>query len=109
MSAAAAYEFNTDGRPAIPGATWVDGVPGPAPNTPLPGLPTPVGAYMPLDYHRRRTYESDDHGWTEVKSRHSNRPGWRGGKKSKSRSAPKMSMDELVSSLSGKSFLIAPL
>lgn len=106
MSAAAHYKFNTEGRPAIPGALWADGHPGPAPNVPLPGLVAGKPAYMPLDVHLRRTYESDDHGWQEVKARRSNKAGWRGAKKNKTRSQPKMTLDQLISSLGGKSYLV---
>jgi hypothetical protein len=103
---AAAYKFIGDHQ-RIPGATWADGYPGPAPNTPLPGIPTPTGPYMPLDVHRRRTYESDDHGWVEVKPRRSDKAGWRGAKKNKSRAPVRQTLEELISSLSGKSYLIA--
>ena len=107
MSAATAYKFNAEDRPVVPGALWADGHPGPAPNTPLSGLIAGKPAYMPIDVHRRRTYESDDHGWTEVKSRRSEKSGWRGTKKSnKSRGPAKMTMDELIASLSGRSYLI---
>ncbi len=110
MSASVAYTFNAEDRPVIPGALWEDGQPGPAPNTPLPGLVAGKPAYMPLDVHRRRTYESDDHGWTEVKRRRNEKSGWRGTKKnSKGRRPAKMTMDELISSLSGRSYLIAPV
>ncbi len=107
MSAAAAYEFNAEDRPAVPGALWADGRPGPAPNTPLPGLRKDTSPYMPLDVHLRRTYESDDHGWQEVKGRGAAKAGWRGSKKTKTRGPAKMTMDELISSLGSRSFLIA--
>lgn len=107
MSAAVAYSFNTEGRPLIPGALWIGG-PGPVPNTPLPGIAAGKPAYMPIDVHRRRTYESDDHGWTEVKSRRNEKSGWRGAKKSnKNRGPAKTTLGELIASLSGKSYLIA--
>lgn len=107
MSATAAYKFNSENLPKVPGATWVDGRPGPAPNTPLPSLPKVNHPYMPLDVHLRRTYEDDEHGWQEVKCRHSNRPGWRGSKKSKGRGPSKTTMGELIANLGGRSFLIA--
>ena len=107
MSATAAYTFDAEDRPVVPGALWIGG-PGPAPNTPLPGLEAGKPAYMPIDVHRRRTYESDDHGWIEVKSRRNEKSGWRGAKKNnKARGAAKMTMEELIASLSGRSFLIA--
>ena len=108
MSTVVAYMFNTEGRPVVPGALW-NGGPGSATNTPLPGLPqVSRSSYIPVDVHRRRTYESDDHGWVEVKSRRNEKSGWRGTKKSnKGRSPVKSTMAELISSLSGRSYLIA--
>jgi hypothetical protein len=105
MSAAAAYTFDAGDRPEIPGATWADGHPGPAPNTPLPGLPVKAGAYVPLDVSLRRTYEDDDHGWIEVRRRHSDRGNWRG-KKSRGFNPPKQTLDELLISLGGKSYVV---
>lgn len=66
-----AYTYVGESRPVIPGATWADGVPGPAPNTPLPGLRKDRPAYIPLDVVRRRTreYLDDDDGWTKYESR----------------------------------------
>ena len=107
---APAYKFNAEDLPKIPGALWADGHPRDAPSTPLPGLPKVTCLYMPLDYHRHRTYESDEHGWIEVKSRSSAKAGWRGSKKGKKERGPiKMTMDHLISSLSGRSYLIAPM
>lgn len=104
----AAYKFNAEDRPQIPGAFWEGGHPCGAPNTPLPGLPKVVYSYMPVDYYRRRTYESNDHGWVEVKNRRSSKEGWRGSRKgNKSHSPAKPTMDELIISLGGKSYLIA--
>lgn len=103
---AAAYKFIGDHQ-RIPGATWADGYPGPAPNTPLPGLPQAQSAYIPLDVRLRRTYESDDHGWQEVRPRRNDRAGWRGSKKNKSRAPVRQTLDDLITSLRGKSYLIA--
>lgn len=100
------YTFAGASRPPIPGATWADGHPGPAPNVPLPGLDSNKPAYLPLDVLMRRTYESDDHGWIEVKERRSNRASWRGAKKSRKTAAPKQTLEDLISSLSGKSYLV---
>lgn len=94
------YTFNSENRPAVPGALWVDNSPGPAPNTPRPGLPP-----VPTNVHYQRPYESDDHGWIEVKSRRASKSGWRGVRKA--RGPARLTMDELVSSLSGRSYLIA--
>lgn len=107
MSSTAVYTFNTEGRPAVPGAFWMRGN-HTVPNTPLPGIShlTNCG-YLPFDVYCRRTYESDDHGWIEVKGRRNERSGWRGTKKSsKGRGTVKMTMNELISSLGGKSYLI---
>lgn len=103
MSAAAAYTFNTDNLPTIPGALWAGGHPGGALNTPLPGLSS---AYVPINVYLRRVYESDNHGWTKVKSRGDAKNGWRGSKKSSKNRNP-MNMDELISSLGSRSFLVA--
>ena len=100
------YMFSGEARPPIPGAIWADGRPGRALNVSLPGIVGNKPAYMPLDVYLRRTYESDDHGWVEVKGRHSNRAGWRGAKKSNRPPAPKQSLAELLISLSGKSYLV---
>jgi hypothetical protein len=90
----------------IPGATWADGRPGPARNVPLVGIDPNQPAYLPLDVIMRRTYESNEHGWIEVKGNHNNRAGWRGAKKSRKAAAPKQSLDTLIIGLSGKSYLV---
>jgi hypothetical protein len=100
------YTFAGEKSPSIPGATWADGRPGPAPNVSLTGLDRNKPDYLPLDVIMRRTYESNDHGWIEVKGNHNNRAGWRGAKKSRKTAAPKQSLDELIIGLSGKSYLV---
>ncbi len=103
----AAYKFDSGDRPKIPGATWIDGHPGPALNAPSPGITASTSAYIPLDVYLRRTYEDDEHGWVEVRRRHSERGHWRGrSKKSRGFNPPKQTLEELLISLGSRSYVM---
>jgi hypothetical protein len=101
------YTYVGADRPPIPGATWSDGHPGPAPNTPLPGIsPDFARNWVPYEWFSTRgTYdpENEDAGWREVRSRRRTN---RLNKSGRRPAAPKQTLDQLVTSLGSKSCLV---
>jgi hypothetical protein len=101
------YTYVGADRPLIPGALWIDGRPGPAPNTPLPGISTVSSQrWIPYEWFSNRgTYdpENEDAGWREVRSRYRKNRLNRSGRRP---AASKQTLDDLLASLGGRSCLV---